>query len=224
MAYELLGKGAESLIYIGEIFGQKIVIKQRVSKPYRNEIFDKEFRRVRTRTEAKVLIDLFLNGVNVPTPLFVDLKNYVIVMEYINGKKLIDVIEELNQEKIMIYAEELGRQVGKMHSLDIYHGDLTLGNILVTKNEKLYIIDFGLAGYSRDIEEYAIDLHLLRRNILAVIPDLYDTFFTNFLKGYRSSYSKDYNAVIKRFEEIRLRGRYVEERLKKRIWREKYIE
>ena len=220
----LIGKGAESQVFLGEILGKKVVVKQRISKPYRDALFDREFRRNRTRTEAKVMIDLYLNGLNVPAPIFVDLKNYVIVMEYIEGRKLIELINTLELETIKKYAEELGIQVGKMHSLDIYHGDLTLGNILVTKDEKLYLIDFGLSGYSRDIEEYAIDLHLLRRNLLAVVPDLYNVFFENFLKGYRKTYSKDYEAVIKRFEEIRLRGRYVEERLKRKLVREKYIE
>lgn len=224
MAYELLGKGAESYIYTGKIFEYKLVIKQRIGKPYRNKLFDIEFRRVRTKTEGKILIDLFLNGLNVPAPLFIDLENYIIIMEYIEGRKLIEIINNIAVNKLIKYARELGSQVAKMHSLDIYHGDLTLGNILVTRDDKIYLIDFGLAGYSRDVEEYAIDLHLLRRNLLAVSPDLYNVFFENFLEGYRSNYSKDYNAVIKRLKEIQLRGRYIEERLKKRIEKERYIE
>jgi len=224
MAYEVLSYGAESVVYIGYILGRRVVVKERISKPYRNPKFDEEFRRYRTRIEAKILSDLCNAGVNVPKPLIVDLKNYIIVMEYIDGVKMIDLINDLKTDEIEYYAYNIGRQLGRIHSLDIYHGDFTLGNLLVTSDRKVYIIDFGLAGYSRDIEEYAIDLHLLRRNILAVYPDILDLFMNSVKKGYVETYSKDSELVFKRLEEIRLRGRYVEERLKKRLEREKYIE
>ncbi len=228
MVNELLGnimdKGAESILYMGSILGYRVVVKQRIEKTYRHPVFDEQFRYSRTKAEAKVLIDLFLNGLNVPEPILIDLDNYVIVMKYIEGKRLSDEINVLNKDKIVEYAFKLGIQVGKMHSLDIYHGDLTLANVLITRDEEVYLIDFGLAGYSRDVEEYAIDLHVLRRNLLAIAPDLFEPFFQSFLKGYRESYTKDYDLVIKRLDEIRLRGRYVEERLKRRVKRERYIE
>jgi TP53 regulating kinase-like protein len=215
----IIGKGAEALVYVGELFGKKIVVKQRISKPYRHRLFDEKFRRERTRIEGKILVDLYLNNVHVPTPLFIDVDNAVIIMEYIRGRKMIELVGE----RILEYAYKLGVEVGKMHSLNIYHGDLTLGNVIVSSNDEVYLIDFGLAGYSRDVEEYAIDLHLLRRNLYAVAPELYKDFFDEFLKGYRETITKDYHMIINRFEEIRLRGRYVEERLRKKIERDKYI-
>jgi len=220
----LIGKGAESLVFLGTILGKRVVVKVRVSKPYRNPLFDEEFRRSRTRIEAKVMLDLRRNGVNVPFLYFFDTKNYVIVMEYVDGVKMIDVINTLDDPAIKKYAEKLGMQVGRMHSLEIYHGDLTLGNVLLTRDDKLYLIDFGLAGYSKDVEEYAIDLHLLRRNLNAVIPEKSELFFKSFLKGYEKSFEKDLGEVLRKLEEIRLRGRYIEERLKKKIRREKYVE
>ncbi|MET1160684.1 MAG: Kae1-associated kinase Bud32 [Thermoprotei archaeon] len=227
MARELLGKiveeGAEAIITIGYLGNKKVIIKQRISKPYRDPEFDHIFRLTRTKTEAKILADLYTRGLNVPAPLIVDLKNYVIIMEYIEGKKLSDIIASLG-DSLGYIAEKIGKMIGTMHTLAIYHGDLTLANILITNNQDVYIIDFGLAGYSRDVEEYAIDLHLLRRNIQALAPDYYDIFFKYFITGYRTGYRGDVNSVLERFEEIRLRGRYVEERLKKRIEGEKYIE
>jgi len=221
---QLIGKGAEALVFLSTILGKRVVVKIRISKPYRNPLFDEEFRRSRTRIEAKVLLDLRKNGVNVPALYFFDTKNYVIVMEYIDGVKMIDVVNTLSDTAIEKYAENLGTQVGRMHSLEIYHGDLTLGNVLLTRDDKLYLIDFGLAGYSKDVEEYAIDLHLLRRNLNAVIPEKSELFFKSFLKGYEKSYERDLGEVLKKLEEIRLRGRYVEERLKRKIRREKYVE
>lgn len=224
MVERILSRGAEAVIYLTEINSVKIVVKQRIGKPYRHSLFDHEFRFYRTKNEAKILTDLYLNKVRVPAPLFIDLKNYIIAMEYIEGEKLIDIIHSLNREDLVKYAEELGEQIGLIHNLEIYHGDFTLGNILLSsRDNKLYIIDFGLAGYSRDIEEYAIDLHLMRRNLLAVDPDIYSLFFNKLLYGYSKVFNK-YELVFKRLEEIKLRGRYVEERLKKKIMGDKYID
>jgi len=220
----ILSIGAEAIVYLVEVNGLKIVVKQRVSKPYRHIVFDNEFRLYRTKIEAKILTDLYLNKIRVPAPLFVDLKNYIIAMEYIEGDKLINIINNLDKLHLEEYAEELGEQIGLIHSFEIYHGDFTLGNvILCSRDRRLYVIDFGLAGYSRDIEEYAIDLHLMRRNILAINPDLYNLFFNNLLRGYSKVFDKS-DLVLKRLEEIKLRGRYVEERLKRKLIGEKYIE
>lgn len=216
--------GAESIVFYSEICGKRVVVKYRVGKSYRNSVFDKIFRYTRTRIEAKVLAELYVNGLYVPAPLLVDPYRYVIVMEYIDGEKFSTKIHSLAREKVCEYAYILGRQVGKMHSLDIYHGDLTLANIIIGKEDKPYIIDFGLAGYSRDIEEYAIDIHLLRRNLLALAPEYTDVFMDSFLKGYRETIEKDYESIIQRYNEIMLRGRYVDKKLKKMLMRERYVE
>ncbi|OYT37933.1 MAG: Kae1-associated kinase Bud32 [Desulfurococcales archaeon ex4484_58] len=219
---ETLGVGAEAIIFKGVFLGRDVVVKQRIPKPYRHAMFDKIFRYSRTKTEAKVLAKLYSAGLYVPALVLVDLVNYIIVMEYIQGVKLSEIINELDEEKLRKYAYTLGLQVGIMHSLNIYHGDLTLSNILV-EEDKVYIIDFGLAGFSNDVEEYAIDLHLLKRNLLAIAPDKTEVFFKEFLEGYKRNYRRDYNEVIERLEEIRLRGRYVEERLKRKTSRDKYV-
>ncbi|ABN69940.1 Mn2+-dependent serine/threonine protein kinase [Staphylothermus marinus F1] len=219
-----LDKGAEALLFLGNYFGKKVIVKYRVSKPYRHPRFDEVFRYSRTKTEAKILSQLYLRGLNVPAPLMVDLNNYVIVMQYIEGVKLINIIDTLEDEKIAKYAYDLGFQAGIMHSLNIYHGDLTLANIVITSDEKVYIIDFGLAGSSRDIEEYAIDIHLLRRSLQAIVPDKTSYFMKYFRKGYIKGYGEGAKEVFGRVEEIRLRGRYVEERLRKKYLRETYIE
>ncbi|MCD6301431.1 MAG: Kae1-associated kinase Bud32 [Staphylothermus sp.] len=219
----ILDKGAESIIIQGELLGKKVIVKYRIKKPYRHPKFDEMFRKTRTKTEAKVLSELCMNNVNVPTPLIVDLKNSVIVMEYINGEKLSDLIDHIDMENLKTIAYKLGYQIGIMHSLNIYHGDLTLANVLIN-NGKVYIIDFGLAGYSRDVEEYAMDIHLMKKSLLALAPDKMDVFMEKFIKGYSESYQGNVHVVLQRVEEIRLRGRYVEERLKKKILREKYAE
>jgi TP53 regulating kinase-like protein len=139
--------------------------------------------------------------------------------------KLVHVINSLSDKKLSKYAYRLGEQVGVMHSQHIYHGDLTLGNIIIGRgDDDVYIIDFGLAGYSMDVEEYAIDIHLLRRSLTALAPEKTSYFMEKFLRGYKRTYSGNYEEVIKRVEEIRMRGRYVEERLRRKVMRDRYVE
>ncbi|MEM4834081.1 MAG: Kae1-associated kinase Bud32, partial [Thermosphaera sp.] len=104
----------------------------------------------------------------------------------------------------------------------IYHGDLTLSNTIYS-GEKVFIIDFGLAGYSDDVEEYAIDLHLLNRNLLAMYPSLADRFMASFLHSYRDNFKGSFEEVKNRFLEIRVRGRYVDRELRKSVMRERYV-
>lgn len=216
--------GAESIIYTGFFLGERVIVKHRIPKPYRNEFFDKLFRSVRTRIEAKIMLELFLNNVNVPRVISVDLDNYVIVMEYIDGVKMINAVPNMSDNELRDCSYRLGVQVGRMHSLDIYHGDLTLANVMISRDGEVYLIDFGLAGYSRDVEEYAIDLHLLKRSFQAVLPNKLDLFINSFMEGYGKVYSKDLNTLLNRLREVELRGRYVEARLRRKLGREKYVE
>ncbi len=218
-------EGAEAYIYYADVFGRRFIVKHRISKPYRHPLFDKMFRYNRTRIEAKILSELYLSGVRVPAPIMVDLDSYIIVMEYIDGVKLLKVIEGLDDDKLCRYAEDIGRYTGRMHKLHIYHGDLTLGNILVTDRDEVYIIDFGLAGYSMDVEEYAIDIHLLRRSLNAIAPEKINIFMNCFWKGYSGEVpSKMLKDVRERVREIALRGRYVSERLRRKYLRDRYVE
>ncbi len=217
-----LYKGAEAHIYIIEVLGEKFIAKYRVSKPYRHPVYDRIFRFQRTKTEGRILVDLYLKNVSVPPPLIVDPANSLIIMKYIAGNKLSEVIDSITEKKLSAIAKRIGEMSAVMHMNRIYHGDLSLGNIIITNTLEPYIIDFGLAGYSSDIEEYAIDIHLLRRSLNALAPEMSESFMDSFWEGYREVAPLLYEKVRERVYEIALRGRYVSERVKKRF--EKYVE
>ncbi len=215
--------GAEAILYRIDYYGLPAILKIRVSKPYRHPVFDKLFRYRRTVTEARVLSHLYLLGLNVPALYYVDPDNYLIVMEYISGCRLSDCLGSLNKEAIRDLALELGRQAATIHSNGIYHGDFTIANIIVRDN-KPYIIDFGLSGYSWDVEEYAIDIHLLDRSIYALYPVYREFFMENFWRGYKSIVGIEKQGLVyERFRDIKLRGRYVEERLRRKTSLDRYI-
>ncbi|MEM4717257.1 MAG: KEOPS complex kinase/ATPase Bud32 [Desulfurococcaceae archaeon] len=220
---ELISRGAEAEIYLVNFFGLKSILKKRVHKAYRNQFFDELFIKSRTRIEAKILSELYYNKLNVPAVYFFDDEQGVIIMEYIEGHNLSRTFESLTRSTILDIAHEIGSFAGCMHSLGIYHGDFTLANVLFANN-KVVIIDFGLSGYSTDIEEYAIDLHLMRRSIHVINPDLVGVFMDNLLDAYRKTFLGNPEDVFKRMREISARGRYIDRELRKSIMRERYID
>lgn len=221
---EEIARGAEAVLFRTQWFKYEAIVKVRLPKPYRHAEYDKLFRYRRTVTEARVLATLKRLGLNVPAVFYVDPDNSFIVLEYIRGSRLSDVVNEIDLETLKKIAYSLGEQVCIMHKNGVYHGDLTIANIIIHGNNTAYLVDFGLAGYSRDIEEYAIDVHLLSRGLTALSPDRHDVFMEKFREGYSRVCGEEFtNKVFERMREIRLRGRYVEERLLRRVSLDRYM-
>jgi len=125
----LIAQAAEALI----IKKGNIVIKRRIKKGYRISELDEKLRKLRTRSEAK-LLEKAGKLVSVPKLISVDEKTKEIEMEFLNGKKLSENLDTLpNRFEIM---EKVGEVTAKIHDADIIHGDLTTSNmILAEKNE-----------------------------------------------------------------------------------------
>jgi len=229
MGYHLIGHGAEAKIYM--IYGEKqnnnfkfritkeiveeldkdivfdysrerIILKYRYRKNYRHRIIDRNFRRYRTRREAKIL-DRLSSKINVPQVILVLEELGILAMEYIEGSKLADILEKVDYLKIM---EEVGKIVGIMHSMGVAHGDLTTSNLILSSN-KVYLIDFGLSFFTKRIEDFAVDLHLLKEALESKHWKIYQEAFNSFLTGYKQTFDK-FKEVIKRLEDIEKRGRY----------------
>ncbi len=211
---ELISKGAEAHIYKGMYLGYTIVYKKRVPKPYRPPEFDINLRIKRTINEARMLYYARKFGIHAPTLFNYNVTETSIIMEYIGGdvfsKKLRKgVTSEFIEE--MFY--KVGVLLGKLHLNNIAHGDFTTSNIIVTEEKIPFIIDFGLSKRTSDIEEFAIDLHLMFRSIESTHYDIVEISKNSLLEGYISvvgekTAKKIYNKVV----EIRRRGRYVKER------------
>jgi len=161
-------------------------------------------------------------GLRVPAVLFVDDENGVILMEYIEGERISTVFENLGASELVLVAKNVGRFAAIMHSMKIYHGDFTLANLLLT-GDGVVVIDFGLAGYSDDIEEYAIDLHLMSRSAYALSPEKAGVFIKHLIDEYKNSFPGNAEEIVRRMKEIQVRGRYVDKELRKSISRERYV-
>ena len=137
------------------------------------------------------------------------------------------------EEKMQVEREvkgllrRVGRTVGVMHKDGgVVHGDLTSSNIMVRPerqlngdagsedrmpdlNGEIVLIDFGLATQSIQDEDRAVDLYVLERAFGSTHPRQEDWFDEEVLQcqeGYRGSF-KGANVVLKRLEEVRMRGR-----------------
>jgi TP53 regulating kinase-like protein len=209
-------RGAEAIIYMGSYLGIRAIYKYRPSKQYRPEILDKRIRRLRTINEARIMTRLRLLGAPIPAILDVDPDSALIVMEYIPGKLLRDTLISGGSLDLCRRAGEI---LGIIHSGGVYHGDPTISNYIVDDNGDLWIIDFGLADYTNDPEDLAVDLHLLYRSIETLPLKSIDKMEEEVYKGYESIVGSERGReILERVRSIRLRGRYVAERRAKAVW------
>ncbi|MHA1492330.1 MAG: Kae1-associated kinase Bud32 [Promethearchaeota archaeon] len=210
---KLVQKGAEASLYRGLWFGKEVIFKHRVPKKYRSEELDKDIRTARTLKEARALIKIKNFRINVPQVYEIDAINSIIVMKYIKGEKLKDMMSKLDIKKKKKYFKAIGKYIAILHENGQIHGDITTSNIIITPNEKIFLIDFGLHDYSDSIEDKSVDLHLFKRVLISSHGKDFKLCFNAFLEGYREKHDNseliECNEIIKNIMVIETRGRYV---------------
>ena len=204
MVLHKIQQGAEALILLDK--KQRIIIKRRIKKSYRIPEIDDRIRKLRTRSEAK-LLEKASKAIFVPKVLKFDEKGKEIALEFIDGKKLSEHLDNFSLNKQKEICMEIGKNTAKLHNLSIIHGDLTTSNMILTeKNGQVYFIDFGLGFISHKFEDKAVDIHLLKQAIEAKHFKNWKNLFNEFLKGYKNS--KDYKIVLERLKKVEKRRRY----------------
>ncbi|KAF2643753.1 kinase-like protein [Massarina eburnea CBS 473.64] len=233
---QLLAQGAEALVYKTTFLtpNTPCVVKYRPPKPYRHPILDKRLTKARLLAEARVLVRAGREGVSVPRVLGADWEGGWLVLSWVGGGSVRQVLDgwaervkrgEQKAEQALMDGEildlmrRIGRCVGRLHDIGISHGDLTTSNIMLQSPSQesgpqpplggeITLIDFGLASHitpnSAD-EEGAVDLYVLERAFAATHPAA-EPLFQEVLKAYSESW-KGAKSVMKRLEDVRLRGR-----------------
>nr|XP_042132771.1 EKC/KEOPS complex subunit TP53RK [Peromyscus maniculatus bairdii] len=133
-----------------------------------------------------------------------EIEDSVTVRDYIQSTMEI----EKDPQCLMGLARRIGQVLARMHDEDLIHGDLTTSNMLLKRPlEQLHIvlIDFGLSFVSGLPEDKGVDLYVLEKAFLSTHPHT-ETVFEAFLKSYGAS-SKKSSPVLKKLDEVRLRGR-----------------
>ncbi|KAF5100571.1 hypothetical protein D0Z00_001190 [Geotrichum galactomycetum] len=214
------------------------IVKYRPPKAYRHPTLDAQLTKHRTLAEARLLHKLGLLGVSVPRLIAADTRKGLLWMEDV-GNNEVEVFdnEELEEHdsgangsvKIWIWKQEaehagvseetmrpvllkVGEEVGKLHTHEVVHGDLTTSNIILRDDGKSLVpvlIDFGLGSQSTLAEDKAVDLYVLERAVNSTHPVHSDTYNQWLLEGYQAAY-KDKNKlkdVMRKLEDVRMRGR-----------------
>ncbi len=206
MLDKTIAKGAEAEI----ILRDNIIIKKRIPKGYRQKELDERIRKSRTKKEAKIL-EKAIKIINCPKILNLEsIKKYPketsIEMEYIEGDTVSKKLNDYPKEKQNKVMEELGQMVAKLHKEDIIHGDLTTSNVIL-KQDKIFIIDFGLGFISKRVEDKAVDLHLIKQALEAKHWQSHEELFEKFIKGYKKDYL-DSLKILEQLIKVESRGRY----------------
>ena len=212
--FDLIRKGAEANLYLGEWYGRKVIVKKRVEKAYRVEPLDKKIRAYRTVHEAQIIHEARKSGVPTPTICLIDISDFTIVMEYIEGIRLRDSLNNFSSEERLRACRSVGNLIGRLHERSIIHGDLTTSNMIRTSDEKIFFIDFGLSLYSIEVEDRGVDLHLVKRALNSTHYKYVDQCFGAVIEGYRAEVGDEKTeSVLKKVREIEKRGRYFPERV-----------
>ena len=211
--FDLIRKGAEANLYSGEWYGRKVIVKKRVEKRYRVEPLDKKIRAYRTIHEGQIMHEAKKAGVPTPTIYLIDLSGFTIVMEYVEGVRLRDSLNNFSAEERLRTCRKVGNLIGRLHERSIIHGDLTTSNMILTPDEKIFFIDFGLSLYSTEVEDRGVDLHLMKRALNSTHYKYVNQCFNAVIEGYKTEVGdQKTERVLTKVREIEKRGRYFAER------------
>ena len=215
MKQKLIFQGAEAKILLSD----NQITKDRIQKSYRLKELDDRIRKLRTRSETKLLTKAS-QIINSPEPLTIS-ELYQIKMPFIEGKRLSEHLDNFTLEKQKSICKQIGESIAKLHDKDIIHGDLTTSNMIL-KEKKIFFIDFGLGFISHKFEDKAVDLHLLKQALEAKHFQHWEELIKEVFKGYdKSSHeakplaaspkygqSKESKIVFERLKAVEKRGRY----------------
>lgn len=149
----LLGEGAYGQVFLAHDpqLDRQVAIK--VAK-YSAAIIREQFLR-----EAKVAAKLKHPGIVTVYDADVDENvGCYIVMEYVEGKSLKQVIEEgraspekkISHEKAADYIAQAAEALAEAHKIDLVHRDIKPANLLLDKDGRIKVADFGLAIFEEE--------------------------------------------------------------------------
>ncbi|CAN7460826.1 Stk1 family PASTA domain-containing Ser/Thr kinase [Paenibacillus sp. LjRoot153] len=142
---ERIGGGGMALVYKGHdlLLNRKVAVKVLRSQYVHDEEFIRRFRR-----EAQAAASLSHPNVVSIYDVGQEEDVHYIVMEYIEGKTLNDLIKEkapLQVEDAVHYASQIADALDHAHHNEIIHRDIKPHNILIGKNGRVKVTDFGIA-------------------------------------------------------------------------------
>jgi TP53 regulating kinase-like protein len=205
---QVLTRGAESVIYKLDQWGFPLVLKWRQGKSFLLKDIDSQLRKSRTSRECKMLTISRSLGVPTPAVYSVNLDKHMILMDFISGTQFKQLAGDIPRSALISLSREFGKLIALLHEGDVVHGDPTTSNVIVSKNSRMWIIDFGLSEMNATTEMKGVDLHLIHRALETTHWDLQETMLDATLEGYIEVLGNVAEPTLSRMKEIRERGRY----------------
>ena len=142
---EILGQGGMAAVYraVDENLGVEVAVKENL---FTTEEYARQFRR-----EAVILANLrHPNLPRVTDHFVVEQQGQYLVMDYIEGEDLrqrMDRVGPLPDQEVVILGIAICDALKYMHSRKpmVLHRDIKPGNVKITPNGHIYLVDFGLA-------------------------------------------------------------------------------
>jgi eukaryotic-like serine/threonine-protein kinase len=162
--YQLLdriGSGGMSVVYRAKdlSLGRIVAVKVLQESLTDDEDFLRRFQR-----EAHSAANLYHPNIVTVHDIGQDGNNHYIVMEYIDGrtvKQLVRLQNQQGQPLPMLHALDLAIQVcagiGYAHRANLVHCDVKSQNILVTRDDRVKVADFGIARAMSEATQHTVD-------------------------------------------------------------------
>ncbi|MFH1729789.1 MAG: serine/threonine-protein kinase [Pseudomonadota bacterium] len=145
-----IGRGGMGIVYeaLDEKTGNKVAIKK-----MKEELKISKREKQRFLKEAAIVAKLHHDNIVELYDLIEDADNIYLVFEYIKGITVEDILEKkgkLRYRDALILGLEICKALDYAHGQHIVHRDLKPSNILVNKEKKIKIMDFGIAREAKD--------------------------------------------------------------------------
>ena len=144
----IIGKGTFSIVKLGE--HKKTKEKVAIKIMQKNKILSKDDL-IRIEREIEILKRLNHPNVIKIHKIYDDEKRFYIIMEFCENGELFNRIVEkkyLTEDEAALFYYQLINGLEYIHKNNIVHRDLKPENLLLSKNDLLKIIDFGLSNYT----------------------------------------------------------------------------
>ncbi len=155
----------------------------------------------KSRLEREYAINRFLSsrGFNVPRIVHVSPEQRLIFQEYVEGKRVTEIIKQIcsSEEERTDLADaikQVGKEIAKVHELDVALGDCKPENIIIAKDGKIYFVDLEQAERGGDQTWDIAELLYYSGHYASISPIEATRVITReFIKGYLEAGGKTEN-------------------------------
>jgi serine/threonine protein kinase len=145
----LLGRGGMAEVYLAH---DRLLDRQVAVKVLREHLSGDDRLLTRFRREARAAAGLSHRNIVAVHDVGVDGDAPFIVMELVRGRPLSDVLTEqgpFSPERVAEIGEAAARALEVAHQAGIVHRDVKPGNVMVTEDGEVKLLDFGIANAVR---------------------------------------------------------------------------